>query len=362
LYNYDAFGNALDFDPSTAQTEFLYSGEQFDPKINQQYLRQRYYDPTTGRFNRLDPFFGKTSDPLSLHKYTYANGDPANGIDPTGNMSVMGCIGAISIGMSVTAATLPVAGAAWLSVTGKISPYALVEKLISPHTWTAAVGSLIGGALTSVTFQTIAIRVGEKMSGKILPFVSLFCSITGVIESAKLTWEMVSGEMPREDAEEYVASMIVTNFLVYAIGKKLNKIKQGGTTANDADYWNLSPADRTKYENGQLMLSNKAWGKLQEDAHLFSLPITGQNTASVVARGGYLTKTYSTVMRGLISANGMFQAAAGQHDNFTSLNNWLQTGLTPSFRVAFNYMSGINGSFYAFNGFAFEMYDYLFDT
>ena len=67
LYSFDAYGNALGFDPKEALTEFLYSGEQFDAKIGQQYLRARYYDPATGRFNRLDPFFGNLDDPLSLH-------------------------------------------------------------------------------------------------------------------------------------------------------------------------------------------------------------------------------------------------------------------------------------------------------
>jgi RHS repeat-associated protein len=65
-------------------TEFLYSGEQFDSKIGQQYLRQRYYDPAAGRFNRLDPFFGNINDPQSLHKYTYVHNDSVNGIDPNG--------------------------------------------------------------------------------------------------------------------------------------------------------------------------------------------------------------------------------------------------------------------------------------
>jgi RHS repeat-associated protein len=62
----------------------LYSGEQFDSKIRQQYLRARYYDPATGRFNRLDPFFGNLNDPQSLHKYLYTHADPVNGIDPSG--------------------------------------------------------------------------------------------------------------------------------------------------------------------------------------------------------------------------------------------------------------------------------------
>jgi RHS repeat-associated protein len=84
LYAFDAYGNAIGFDPSVALTEFLYSGEQFDSKISQQYLRQRYYNPATGRFNRLDLFFGNLNDPQSFHKYLYTHADPINGIDPNG--------------------------------------------------------------------------------------------------------------------------------------------------------------------------------------------------------------------------------------------------------------------------------------
>jgi len=88
LYSFDAYGNALGFVMANALTEFLYSGEQFDSKIGQQYLRARYYDPATGRFNRLDPFFGNLSNPQSLHNYLYCHADPVNGIDPTGEFLV----------------------------------------------------------------------------------------------------------------------------------------------------------------------------------------------------------------------------------------------------------------------------------
>ncbi|MDR2438279.1 MAG: hypothetical protein LBE12_02760, partial [Planctomycetaceae bacterium] len=100
LYAFDAYGNAIGFDPSVALTEFLYSGEQFDSKIGQQYLRQRYYDPVTGRFNRLDPFFGNLNDPQSLHKYLYCHADPIQGIDPSGQFFGSGFVSMIaSIGL-----------------------------------------------------------------------------------------------------------------------------------------------------------------------------------------------------------------------------------------------------------------------
>jgi RHS repeat-associated protein len=88
IYSFDAYGNALGFDTAEALTEFLYSGEQFDSKIGQQYLRARYYDPATGRFDRLDPFFGNLTDPQSLHKYTYAHNDPVDKYDPSGEFAI----------------------------------------------------------------------------------------------------------------------------------------------------------------------------------------------------------------------------------------------------------------------------------
>ncbi|MDR2409001.1 MAG: RHS repeat-associated core domain-containing protein, partial [Bacteroidales bacterium] len=104
LYAFDAYGNAIGFDPSVVLTEFLYSGEQFDSKIGQQYLRARYYDPATGRFNRLDPFFGNLNDPQSLHKYLYTHADPVNGIDPTGKMTtVQVCIAVAAVALTFSA-------------------------------------------------------------------------------------------------------------------------------------------------------------------------------------------------------------------------------------------------------------------
>jgi RHS repeat-associated protein len=65
------------------------------------YLRARWYDATTGRFNRLDPFFGNLTDPQSLHKYAYVHGDPIQGVDPTGKWSIAGVATGIGIGAAL---------------------------------------------------------------------------------------------------------------------------------------------------------------------------------------------------------------------------------------------------------------------
>jgi RHS repeat-associated protein len=87
-YEYDAFGNALVTTGSTPN-EMLYRGEQYDSDLSLYYLRARYYDPSTGRFMSRDPLDGQLADPASLHKYLYANGDPADLIDPAGRAPML---------------------------------------------------------------------------------------------------------------------------------------------------------------------------------------------------------------------------------------------------------------------------------
>jgi RHS repeat-associated protein len=82
-YSYDAFGNLLS-STGTTPNNYLYRGEQYDPDLNLYYLRARYYNPATDRFLSRDPDDHSPFDPKSLHKYLYANGDPVNGLDPTG--------------------------------------------------------------------------------------------------------------------------------------------------------------------------------------------------------------------------------------------------------------------------------------
>lgn len=57
--------------------------------------RPRTYNPTIGRFNRLDPYSGSMDQPLSLHKYNYAHANPVMLIDPSGELSIGEVAGAI---------------------------------------------------------------------------------------------------------------------------------------------------------------------------------------------------------------------------------------------------------------------------
>ena len=91
-FTYDAYGNLIASN-TTAQTVFLYCGEQFDSTLGLYYLRARLMNQNTGRFLTMDTYEGESRAPLSLHKYLYGNANPPNTIDPTGNDGELDAIG-----------------------------------------------------------------------------------------------------------------------------------------------------------------------------------------------------------------------------------------------------------------------------
>jgi RHS repeat-associated protein len=140
-YSYDAFGNQLN-STGTTPNNYLYRGEQFDPDLGLYYLRARYYNPATGRFMSRDPEDGILPDPMTLHKYDYAGGDPVNAWDPTGRTTATwdqvgggdmgeyaGLIGAIAI------ATVPAVKALGCTIDIALS----VEALRIPGSNMAAI-------------------------------------------------------------------------------------------------------------------------------------------------------------------------------------------------------------------------------
>jgi RHS repeat-associated protein len=96
-YAYDAFGITLD-QAGVVANNYLYTGEQYDGNVGFYYLRARYYNQDVGRFTTQDTWQGNIFEPVSIHKYLYANANPVLYSDPSGKVpfsvgSVMTTIG-----------------------------------------------------------------------------------------------------------------------------------------------------------------------------------------------------------------------------------------------------------------------------
>ena len=141
-YDYDAFGNLVR-KTGTTPNNYLYRAEQYDPDLGLYYLRARYYNPATGRFLSRDPLDGNPTDPATLHKYLYANGDPVNGWDPTGRADLFQTV-LITGGSAVTAteATLTFMGGA-ISIAAGAAADAAIDLTLAAIDAGASVAEVI---------------------------------------------------------------------------------------------------------------------------------------------------------------------------------------------------------------------------
>lgn len=83
---FDAFGNET-ARTGTTDNSYGFQGEEKDV-TGLYYLRARYMDPSTGTFTSMDTYGGRLSDPMSLHKYLFANSNPVKYCDPSGHMTL----------------------------------------------------------------------------------------------------------------------------------------------------------------------------------------------------------------------------------------------------------------------------------
>ncbi len=149
-YTYSAFGELLEHSGADLQP-YRFAGEPFDSNIGLYYNRARWLDVESGRFVGADPFPGVPSDPLSLHRYLYANQSPANNADPTGLFSAgelsiangyRGIVSGIQTGVGFDLLTMPP-----LDPDGDISKALMLVSLASGgyallRNWSALLGAV----------------------------------------------------------------------------------------------------------------------------------------------------------------------------------------------------------------------------
>ena len=101
-YDYLGYGQVYN-KAETVENVYQFAGERIQPESGLLYLRARFYDPDSGRFMSRDTFQGNIENPISLHRYLYANANPISFVDPTGNVSLAGLMVAQGISQIMVA-------------------------------------------------------------------------------------------------------------------------------------------------------------------------------------------------------------------------------------------------------------------
>ena len=176
-YVYDAWGNLISTTGNTVNN-YLYCGEQFDSTTGLYYLRARYMDPATGTFISMDTYQGSIFEPVSLHKYLYANANPVTYSDPSGNMAAA-LLGGMAIGVTIDSAEAAFCMAVFYTLLAAITLIAV--KVISD--------AVVRAATTSVLDNEFDI----KRQGN-LAIIFMMAQVSNVVKALKKAVEKVNEE------------------------------------------------------------------------------------------------------------------------------------------------------------------------
>ena len=249
-YVYDAFGNLISSVGST-KNDFLFCGEQFDPVTGLYYLRARYMNPSVGRFITMDSYEGSIDDPVSLHKYLYANANPVMNSDPSGYMNKAELIAAEII-LGIVAVSYAMASQSAMGIGMPI-----IKELRALNAVDMYEDTLIDFQLE---FGAVGYGYSDYIFGDLLtkPFKNIWITPLPEPEPWIETFPIPEPEpwiesMPIPESEPWIESFTIpdsepwietfpipsegTSVIVYYDYKKLVSGKTGKEAANDVPSW-----------------------------------------------------------------------------------------------------------------------------
>ena len=149
---------------SDTDNPYNYNSEYTDYTTGDQYLRARYYSPTSGNFLTQDTYLGTIEEPLSRNLYTYAENNPINFNDPSGH-GIFSSIksAARKVGNVVTNAVTKVVS------TVKTTVKNVVNKVVSKAKSQSAVGNRPSAAQEkSRQLMNMATKLGKSIGVDVL--------------------------------------------------------------------------------------------------------------------------------------------------------------------------------------------------
>jgi RHS repeat-associated protein len=93
-YRYEPYGiRAETYGTGSVGTDFTFGGQEYDESTGLYHYHARDYDPFTATWLTRDPYRGTASDPQTLHRYGYVQGNPVNLWDAYGYVAQSGTYG-----------------------------------------------------------------------------------------------------------------------------------------------------------------------------------------------------------------------------------------------------------------------------
>ena len=189
-YTYDAYGTLLNHTGET-DNDYLYTGEQYNFTTKLYYLRARYMSPETGIFISMDTYFGTLDNPVSLHKYLYANANPVMYTDPTGYFSIMETQLAQTIKSTIQSASVPAMNfhkiMSWanMAVTAYDIGCQLRLFISGDGNFFGLVIAIAGGLVSQAMLNCVTTAIFGKAAATILKLVGIGQDASSLIEAIK---------------------------------------------------------------------------------------------------------------------------------------------------------------------------------
>ena len=227
-YAYDAYGKMLGGNPNVTDkqsaTDLLYAGEQFDPGLQMEYLRARYYDQDNGRFNRLDPFDGNSEDPQSLHKYAYAHADPVNDIDPSGEFLGL----TLAQTLQITFITLNIISFVNNTASATTFSYQAYQSFAAEELWDGILYSLLAtlhGGLAALNI--LGVKASMMMPPPQVPALAL--AGTGAAIQLELAWSVAASPAMARYIVESLGPAVLSGVAYFAAPRHSAKWQHRGS-------------------------------------------------------------------------------------------------------------------------------------
>jgi len=269
-------------------------------------LRARYMDPTTGTFTSIDTYGGSLSDPMSLHKYLFANSNPVMNCDPSGHFSLME--------MDASMAIDYILNAGYMSGYLYIIDANITDPNLEHHNFTGYLCAIGLGMLLSA----LSLALSATVAGLLV--LAVIDTLLGVAGTIKGVIDMLNGH-PIYGGFEIVSSVLLVWFgwRNYAGAKstaKATSIKNSdsATTSNNK----ANPTDK--------QARDLYWGKWDDYEHV---TVNGNEYAKIgdrlytehaVQRLQPSGMRYSSTTDAKVGASRILDAGRGEYGRSISPN------------------------------------------